>query len=969
MRYQTSCQIAAVRRRGTVVALLAMTIVLLVAFLALSIDLGMLAVAKTQAQNAADLAALTAARTLNGDPSSTYNNAAATTNAQNILTYNVILGQSIQSSQLALSYGSYDYNQSTQTFGANFPATTGVPYTAVSATVTANNMNAAFSKVFGAQFLPTVTATATAVHRPRDIALVMDLSGSMRFGTCLGYDFFTNSRTSNNPDTLYPTFGHYSSNNANMQGPTKNQTSSFDNYTISPSQYTTPNNSYSLIFLNNFYQNAAYASTIIRAFDSYSTTDNGKTWVKPTTQRPQLPPNSYATTPGGDVPAFVKGSTTNYAQEVEDVCNGSGNNARNQWWELDGYSGCVSGSFQNADLGTSNYASAPFNGYTQGPGYYGKTFFIWPPDPRRPLSTANNAATIKQFLLDFGYTNSDFSGATTGPPLSGIYNATSTSGSRTWPWPNDGGTSLGTYLTGNVYLPGGSRKLLTTDPQYQRIMRLYNWNYVVDNVGTTPCDWRVRFFGTNNNQVLFNGSGTLNAPGSYSINYNEILRWIASSADPFPTQMRAGRIKYYGSIPTSITGTWPNWGGTDQRFWVEYINYVLGFYQTGANSYQDVSAMAGYGSDFTWGTVNISAPPSATQYMGYTDNPLRPRLRFWFGPLTMGDFLQNYNMYENVGNYFFMQPADSYEAPLYTGKQAYLAAITTMENNHPNDWFTLSFYSWPRTSASDTTGRLNGVACPLGTNYAYAQSALLFPFSTINADGSCNNTEVTPYDPDQATNNVPSANFLDTPRADGDTSFAMSLMQCYNQFAVTSPTDPTLRNFATATPIAFPTGMAGGMGRKSAQKVIIFETDGLANCDATATLVTNGTYKYYKIRYDMNRPFSSEYPSINATNINDPTVLSHIYSLIDQLAADYGTTRNPFRLYALGFGPVFQGTDASGALSTLQTMQYHAGTQSSASTALPANQIITGTDTQMSANMVAAFTSILQNGVQVALFK
>ena len=34
-------------------------------------------------------------------------------------------------------------------------------------------------------------------------------------------------------------------------------------------------------------------------------------------------------------------------------------------------------------------------------------------------------------------------------------------------------------------------------------MRLYNWNYVVDNVGTTPCDWRVRFFGTDNNTKLF----------------------------------------------------------------------------------------------------------------------------------------------------------------------------------------------------------------------------------------------------------------------------------------------------------------------------------------------------------------------------------------------------------------------------------------------------------------------------------
>ena len=71
---------------------------------------------------------------------------------------------------------------------------------------------------------------------------------------------------------------------------------------------------------------------------------------------------------------------------------------------------------------------------------------------------------------------------------------------------------------------------------------------------------------------------------------------------------------------------------------------------------------------------------------------------------------------------------------------------------------------------------------------------------------------------------------MDTPRADGDTCFAMALMLCYNQFAVTPSTDTTLRSYVTSSPITFPTGMAGGMGRKGAQKVIIFETDGLANC-------------------------------------------------------------------------------------------------------------------------------------------
>jgi len=50
-------------------------------------------------------------------------------------------------------------------------------------------------------------------------------------------------------------------------------------------------------------------------------------------------------------------------------------------------------------------------------------------------------------------------------------------------------------------------------------------------------------------------------------------------------------------------------------------------------------------------------------------------------------------------------------------------------------------------------------------------------------------------------------------------------------------------------------------------------------------------------------------------------------------------------------------------------MQYYAGTQSSISTPLPSNQIITGTDAQMSANMIATFTQILENGVQIALIK
>ena len=364
-------------------------------------------------------------------------------------------------------------------------------------------------------------------------------------------------------------------------------------------------------------------------------------------------------------------------------------------------------------------------------------------------------------------------GLLTGPPLSGIYNVTTTTNSQNWPWPNDGGSTLSTYLTSQVYAPASKTKLTTSAAQYQKIMRLYSWNYVVDNLGTTPCDWRMRFFGTSNNSKLFNSSGELNVPGSstYTINYNEVLRWIAQSANPFPSHLRAGRVKYYGSIPTAITGSWPSYGSTDQRFWVEFIDHVLGFRQTSAGVYQDISGMAGYGSDFTWGTVSINSPPAVNtppstnnMYMNYTDNPQRPNLRYWFSPITMVDYLQNYNMDTNVANYFYMQPGDSYEAPVYTAKEAYVAAVSTVQTNHPNDWVTVVPYSWPRSSSSDTSGRFNMARCPLGTNYNYATAALVYPFSTMNADGSPNMTEVTPYDPDPSTSMVPSANFMDIPR-------------------------------------------------------------------------------------------------------------------------------------------------------------------------------------------------------------
>ena len=56
------------RRRGSMLPLVAVCAIGLFSFVALAIDLGMLAVSRTQCQNAADAAALAGARTLNNKP-------------------------------------------------------------------------------------------------------------------------------------------------------------------------------------------------------------------------------------------------------------------------------------------------------------------------------------------------------------------------------------------------------------------------------------------------------------------------------------------------------------------------------------------------------------------------------------------------------------------------------------------------------------------------------------------------------------------------------------------------------------------------------------------------------------------------------------------------------------------------------------------------------------------------------------
>src|ERR1700687_2595970 len=106
-------------RPGSILPLVVLCLVAMCGFLALSIDIGMILVARTQAQNAADAAAMTGARTMNG--SSNSNEPTAKANAASVAQTNSVLSQAVQASEVTVVDGSYDYDATNQVFVVNTP--------------------------------------------------------------------------------------------------------------------------------------------------------------------------------------------------------------------------------------------------------------------------------------------------------------------------------------------------------------------------------------------------------------------------------------------------------------------------------------------------------------------------------------------------------------------------------------------------------------------------------------------------------------------------------------------------------------------------------------------------------------------------------------------------------------------------------------------------------------------------------
>ena len=138
-------------------------------------------------------------------------------------------------------------------------------------------------------------------------------------------------------------------------------------------------------------------------------------------------------------------------------------------------------------------------------------------------------------------------------------------------------------------------------------------------------DWRKKFFflpnGTtpcNNNLKLWSQSEPWNNPtGNYIINYKAILNWIVNTGpNPFPSQLRAGNILYYTAIPTDVPASAYTWSNSnsqitnqDQRFWKEYIDFVLGVWRDPFGNVQTPgNPSCSYGPDFTCRQRHVRTP-------------------------------------------------------------------------------------------------------------------------------------------------------------------------------------------------------------------------------------------------------------------------------------------------------------------------------------------------------------------------
>jgi len=165
------------RRRGAIIVLAAFLMIAMLGFVAFSVDLGWIVLVKTELQNAADSAALAAGTKMSDS------RANMESIAQNYAGRHTAGGQAVALTSTDIEYGLWD--SESQSFVPSTGAGNALRITARRNDSTGGN-TLFFAKVLGRDRFD-VAASAIALGNPRDICLVVDLSGSMNDDTEPGY--------------------------------------------------------------------------------------------------------------------------------------------------------------------------------------------------------------------------------------------------------------------------------------------------------------------------------------------------------------------------------------------------------------------------------------------------------------------------------------------------------------------------------------------------------------------------------------------------------------------------------------------------------------------------------------------------------------------------------------------------------------------------------------------------------------
>ncbi|VTT97243.1 Uncharacterized protein OS=Singulisphaera acidiphila (strain ATCC BAA-1392 / DSM 18658 / VKM B-2454 / MOB10) GN=Sinac_7493 PE=4 SV=1: Tad [Gemmataceae bacterium] len=1043
------------QRTGTILPLLAVCVIGLFGFIGLAIDLGVVAVTRTQTQNAADAAALASCRTLHNKPAAVANNIGpAVAKGKAAVTANRFLNHTFTNANIQkIEAGQYLYDATAQIFrvatwtdvtaGPAVPAP-GASWTAVRVSLLTQQPTY-FMRVFGVNGLP-VGARATAVFRPIDVAFVLDMTGSMANGSTFNY-----KNRSMNPDNLVPAFGHYANapggNGAGASALRATQNQSNDdgesipqnNFSIAtnggpavirgfhfdPSNVSAPATVAHPLSLVGGYPNlrnafhrwsppesggnpAAYAPPTYD-FTGYNAFHNG---TEATPKGPTPAPGSFGTmTDAGGITyvgdrlrradgsidktdttwSGTKQAAATVAQLLGYTVSGGKidkvplSRFRDPAWEQYGYDldvakyratrGASQTPLEPGAFSEQVAAGDKFKGYSMGPGYWGKTFFVWPPDPRTPVGQPGDANYVpgdwrQRFFVRFDGTktvrfdpqdpdvpngiNAYLLNQGNGPVLAGSVPITQVGAADR---PFDLADAGDADDDGPVHRPRGRRLLARQSekpipkpeppkppqppqpPQPPKPPTPPGPPKPPDPPKPPPVPKIVR----------------------WQVDYPAVLKWIKSGPQTLPPNLRAGHIVYYTSIPDDVdTSKGSTQQVLDKVWWRRYIDYVL---SNNRNSGADL-----YGSPDNWskggrsvGTATLEAwtgPsgkwPAVRAHQSYADSPNRPRLHFWFGPLSMIGFI-------NTSNSNWL-PGTSHEAHCWQLKAGMNSALDDVRNNHPNHYVGLVMFGWPGH---------NSIRRPMGQNFRSLKNALFYPKSLLDTidqanGGSSVTCEVRPYN--TSFNSVAAD---EIPNANGYTDPNTGLLYAFN---LLSPS------------VNLPTNVYGTVkGRRGAGKMVIFETDGVPNAHRDVKFNPAGYNSTYSVTGQGKATYTGdEIPGQKAVEI--VTQMGKPMSPVTSGDSGLSLPNAPCRVYPIGFGDLFDQGLAPDATFRPTALQFLADVAAAggtgpgtptvpargtgllgAATTVPESQIITGTYENRINNMRLCLERIFQGGVGVSL--